>query len=333
MKISRLGRHTGIAGLGMAFACATLLMAPDAVAQQWPEKPIRIVTGFPPGPLDVFGRPVAIKLQESLGQTVIFENRAGANGAIAAEQVSKSAPDGYTLFIGTSGTHVTAVHLTPGLRYDPVKDFKPVIAAVEPVTVMVINPKLPVNSVQEFIAYAKANPGKVSYASTGIGSVFHLVGELFKQTTGIDMVHVPYRGGDVAMNDLVAGHIPVAFTSATTAGGHIASGTARVLAVLEPERFDRMPNVPSVTEVVPAFRKPSTWMGFFAPPGTPDAIVMRLNSEIAKALNEPAFKAKLAEGGYAVIAGPPQKLHDLMVEGIDRFGKIIRDAGIKPEGK
>lgn len=331
MKISRLVALTRAALLGLALAVVAL--PHGASAQQWPDRPIRIVTGFPPGPLDVFGRPVAIKLQESLGQTVIFENRAGANGAIAAEQVSKSAPDGYTLFIGTSGTHVTAVHLTPGLRYDPVKDFKPVIAAVEPVTVMVVNPKLPVNTVQDFIAYAKANPGKISYASTGIGSVFHLVGELFKQTTGVDMVHVPYRGGDAAMNDLVAGHIPVTFTSATTAGGHISSGGARVLAVLEPERFDRMPNVPSMTEIVPGFRKPSTWMGFFAPPGTPDAIVMRLNAEISKALNEPGFKAKLAEGGYAVIGGPPQKLHDLMVDGIDRFGKIIKDAGIKPEGK
>ncbi len=323
MKICRL----------IATALAFTALSAPAMAQTYPDKAVRIITGFPPGPLDVFGRPVAAKLQEVFGQTVLFENRIGANGAIAAEFVAKAPPDGYNIFIGTSGTHVTAVHLTPGLRYDPVKDFAPIIAAVEPVTVMVINPKLPVKNIAEFIAYAKANPGKLSYASTGIGSVFHLVGELFKQTAGIDMVHVPYRGGDAAMNDLVAGHVPVTFTSATTAGGHIASGGARVLAVLEPDRFDRMPDVPSMSEAVPGFSKPSTWMGFFAPPGTPEPIIKRLNSEIAKALNEPVFKARLADGGYTVLAGPPQQLHDLMVDGIERFGKIIKDAGIKPEGK
>lgn len=324
MKILRL--------IALAVACAApLLTAPPAASQQWPERSIRIVTGFPPGPLDVFGRPVAAKLQDVFGQTVIFENRAGANGAIAAEQVSKSAPDGYTIFIGTAGTHVTAVHLTPGLRYDPVKDFKPIIAAVEPVTCLVVHPSLPVKTLEDFIAYARANPGKLSYASTGIGSVFHLVGELFKQTTGTDLVHVPYRGGDAAMNDLIAGHVPVVFTSLTTASGHISSGGARLLAVLEPERFEGRPDIPSITEIVPAFRKPSTWMGYFAPPGTPNSIIQRLNTEIGKALNEPAFKARLAEGGYSVIGGPPQKLHDIMVDGIERFGKIIRDAGIKPE--
>ncbi len=326
MKNARLAAAMA---LGAIFAAT----AGSAIAQQWPDKTIKIITGFPPGPLDVFGRPVAAKLQEVFKQTVIFENRAGANGAIAAEQVAKSAPDGYTLFIGTSGTHATAVHLTPGLRYDPVKDFTPIIAAVEPVTCIVINPKLPVKDMKEFLAYARANPGKLSYASTGIGSVFHLVGELLKQTAKIDMVHVPYRGGDAAMNDLVAGHVPVTFTSVTTAGPHIAAGNARILAVLEPRRFDKMPNVPSMSEIVPEFKKPSTWMGFFGPPNMPAPVVKRLNEEIAKALKEPAFKARLAEGGYEVLAGPPEQLRDLMVDGIKRFGDIIKAAGISPNAK
>lgn len=328
MKMSRLGAVSA----ALVFLYGPSLMA-EAAAQQWPQPQIRIVTGFPPGPLDVFARPVAARLQDVLGQPVIVENRAGANGAIAAEQVSKSPPDGYVFYVGTSGTHVTAVHLTPGLRYDPVKDFKPVIAAVEPVTVLVVNPQLPVKSVQDLIAYAKAHPGKLSYASTGIGSVFHLLGELFRQTAGVDMAHVPYRGGEPAMNDLIAGHVPLNLTAVSVAGPHVTAGTARALAVLEMERFAGLPDVPSMTEILPAFRKPSTWMGLFAPPQTPDDIVARMNAEVDKALNEPTLKSRLSQAGYAIIGGPPQRLQDLMVDGIERFGKIIKDAGIKPEGK
>ena len=302
-----------------------------AAAQKWPDHPIKLVVGFPPGATDLISRPIVAALQEDLGQPVIIENRPGANGAIATEQVMRADPDGYTLLIGTAGTHVTAVHLVKNLAYDPVKDFAPIIAAVEPATCLVVNPSLPVHSVQELIDYARKNPGKLSYGSPGVGSVFHLLGELFKQTTGTDLVHVAYKGVDPAMTDLIAGHILVNFTAVSTANVHIKAGTARILAVLEPARFSRMPEVPSITETIPAFRKPSTWFGFFAPRATPQDIVLRLNAAIEKALARPELRARFAENGYTVIGGPPQRLNDLMVDGIDRFGEIIASAGIKPD--
>ena len=266
------------------------LSASAGLAQKWPEKMIRIVVGFPPGPTDIVSRPLATKLSEALGQPVIIENRPGANGSIAAEQVMRSEPDGYNLLVGTSGTHVTAVHLFKNLPYDPVKDFAPIVATVEPATCIVVNPNLPVKSVSELVAYAKANPGKLSYATPGVGSVFHLLGELFKQTTKTDIVHVAYKGIDPALTDLIAGHIPVAFTALSSAKPHIEVGNARILAVLEPTRFSRMPDVPSISETIPAFQKPSTWFGFFAARATPDPIVVRLNAEMGKILKHPGHR-------------------------------------------
>ena len=323
--------HTRRDVIKLGGACAAALLPQQALAQQWPDRQLRIVIGFPPGPLDIIGRPVAIKLQEVLGQSVIFENRPGANGSIATQQVAKSDPDGYTILLGTSGTHVTAVHLFKNLRYDPVKDFDPVIAAVEPATCLVAHPGVPAKNVAELIAYLKANPGKLSYASTGVGSVFHLAGELLKQTAGVDMVHVPYKGAEGAMTDLIAGHIPLAFSSVSIAGPHVRSGGARMIAILEPERFALMPDAPSITESLPAFRKPSTWFGFFVPRGTPPQIVARLNREIGNILKTPDILTRMQEAGYGVIGGPPEKLRDLMADGIERFGKIIEAAGIKPE--
>jgi tripartite-type tricarboxylate transporter receptor subunit TctC len=299
--------------------------------QNWPDRAIRIVVGFSPGPTDIVSRPIAERLSKVLGQPVVIENRPGANGSIAAEQVMKADPDGYTLLVGTSGTHVTAVHLFKNLRYDPVKDFAPIVAIVEPATCLVITPNLPVTSVPELIAYAKANPGKLSYGSPGVGSVFHLTGELFEQTTGTKMVHVAYKGTDAALSDLIGGHIPVAFTALSSAMPHIEAKSLRILAVLEPARFSNMPEVPSISEFIPAFHKPSTWFGLFAPRGTPDPIISRLNGEIVRIMNEPDIHQLLEHNSYTVIGGSPEHLRALMIDGIARFGKIIQAAGIKPE--
>ena len=314
-----------------SLVAALALLSTLAHAQEWPNRPLRIILGFPPGPVDIVGRPVAARLQEALGQNVVFENRPGANGAIASEQVARSDPDGYMILLATSGTHVTAVHLTKNLRYDPVKDFEPIIAAVEPVTCLVVHPSVPANTVQDLIAYMKANPGKLSYGTSGVGSVFHLTGELFKQTTGVQMTHVPYRGVDPSMVDLIGGHIPVLFTALSTAAPHVDAGRAKLLAILEPQRFARRPDTPSLTEAVPAFRKPSTWFGFFAPRGTPKPLVERLNLEIGKILAAPDMQARFQDAGYSIIGGSPEQLHDLMVDGIQRFGDIIHTAGIEPE--
>jgi tripartite-type tricarboxylate transporter receptor subunit TctC len=304
-----------------------------AAAQAWPAaKPITIVVPVPPGPtIDMLARLVAAKLGESLGQTVIVDNRSGANGMIGSSLVAHAAPDGYTLLAATPASHVTAVHLMKNLSVDPVKDFTPIVAAVEPVTALVVNANLPVNSVAELIAYAKANPGKLSYGSSGVGSVFHLTGELFNRTAGVDIVHVPYRGVSQPMQDTAAGTIQLLHISLSSARGALDSGKAKVLAILEPQRYAKMPNVPSVSEVLPAFRKPSTWFGFFGPAKLPPQILARLNAEMRKAINAPDVRAKLEASDMTIIAGTPEEFAALQKDGIERFGEIIKAAGIQPQ--
>jgi tripartite-type tricarboxylate transporter receptor subunit TctC len=303
-----------------------------ASAQSWPAaKPIAIVVPVPPGPtIDMIARLVAGKLSESLGQTVIVDNRSGANGSIGSSIVAHAAPDGYTLLAATPASHVTAVHLTKNLPFDPVKDFTPIMAAVEPVTALVVNAELPVNSVQELIAYAKANPGKLSYGSSGIGSVFHLTGELFNRIAGVDIIHVPYRGVSQPMQDTAAGTIQLLHISLASARGALESKKAKVLAILEPQRYAKMPNIPSISEIIPAFRKPSTWFGFFGPAKMPPEIVARLNAEMRKAITAPEVRAKLEAGDMTVLAGTPEEFAALQKDGIEQFGEIIKAAGIKP---
>jgi tripartite-type tricarboxylate transporter receptor subunit TctC len=290
------------------------------------------VVPFPPGPaLDLVARLVGAKLADALGVSVVVENRTGANGSLGSSAVARAAPDGHTLLFTTASTHVTAVHLMKSLPYDPVKDFAPIAAAVEPVTCLIVNGALPVKSVSELVTYAKARPSELGFGSSGVGSVFHLMGELFNQTAGVTINHVPYRGVAPALQDVVAGHIPMAFISISNA---LAVGDARairILAVLEPARFSRRPDIPSMSEVIPAFRKPSSWFGVFGPAGLPAPIATRLNSEIVKALNAPDVKSKLDENGMAVIGGTPDDFRALIDDGITRYGAIIAAAGIKPE--
>lgn len=302
-------------------------------AQAWPAaKPITMVVPFPPGPaLDLVARLVGGKLSAALGQTVVVDNRSGANGTIGSNAVARAAPDGYTLLAATAGTHVTAVHLMKSLPYDPMKDFTPLMAAVEPATCLVVNSSLPVNSVQELIAYAKANPGKMSYGSSGVGSVFHMMGELFNQTAGVTIAHVPYRGVAPAMQDLIGGHIPMVFISVSNAMAGVRQGSVKMLAVLEPTRYAKLPQVPSMSEIIPAFRKPSSWFGFFGPAKMPPDIVARLGTEMRKAINEPDVRAKLEASDFAVIGDTPEQFAALLKDGIDRYGEIIKAAGIPPQ--
>jgi tripartite-type tricarboxylate transporter receptor subunit TctC len=300
-------------------------------AQTWPARPITIVVPFPPGPLDLVARWIAPKMSEALGQPVVVDHRPGANGAIGSNAVARAAPDGYTILAATVGTHVTSLHLTKSLPYDPLKDFTPIAAAVEPVTCLVVNAAVPVNSVQELIAYARQRPGALSYGTSGVGSVFHLMGELFNQTAGVKLQHVPYRGVGPAMQDVIAGHIPVVFTSVSTALPNMGQGRIRILAVLESTRYARLPDMPSISESLPAFRKPSSWFGYVGPAGMPQPVVARLNAEIVKGLNAPDVVPRLAESGYAVIGGTPEAFAALIKDGIDRYGAIIKAAGIQPE--
>jgi tripartite-type tricarboxylate transporter receptor subunit TctC len=314
----------------LASYCA---LAEPAAAQGWPAaKPITMVVPFPPGPaLDLVARLVAGKLGEALGQTIVVENRSGANGTIGSNLVARATPDGYTLLAATAGTHVTAVHLMKSLPYDPVKDFTPIVAAVEPVTCLAINADVPVNSVEELIAYARSRPDELSYGSSGVGSVFQMMGELFNQTAGVRIKHVPYRGVVPAMQDVIAGHIPMVFISVSNALPATQSGRVKILATLEPTRYAKLPQVRAMSEIIPAFKKPSSWFGFFGPAGMPREIVTRLNTEMGQALNTPDVMTKLEDNGMTVIGGTPEQFAALIEDGIARYGAIIKAAGIQPE--
>ncbi len=319
------------AGTAAAFVCF-VIAASSASAQGWPARSITMVVPFPPGPaVDLVARIVSAKLAESLGQTVVVENRTGANGTIGSNAVARAAPDGHTLLMGTAGTHVTAVHLMKALPYDPVADFTPVAAVVEPVTCLVLHGKLPVGSVEELVAYAKTRPGQMSFGSSGAGSVFHLMGELFNKTAGVKLAHVAYRGVEPAMQDTIGGHIPMTFTSVSNALEPAKAGQVKILAVLEPQRYARLPDVRSMTEVIPAFVKPSSWFGVLGPAKMPADVTARLNSEIVKALSGAEVRARLDAVGLTVIGGGPADFAALIKDGIERYGAIIREAGIKTD--
>ena len=304
-----------------------------AVAQTWPAaRPVTMVVPFPPGPaLDLVARLVGGKISDALGQTVVVENRSGANGTIGSSLVARATPDGYTLLAATAGTHVTAVHLMKHLPYDPLKDFAPIVAAVEPVTCLAVHSAVPVDTVEELIAYARSHPDELSYGSSGLGSVFHMMGELFNQTAGVRIKHVPYRGVAPAMQDVISGHIPMVFISVSNAIPAMQTGRVKILAVLEPTRYPKLPQVRSMSEIVPAFQKLSSWFGFFGPAGLPLEIVTRLNIEMVKALNASDVRGKLEDNGMAVIGGTPEQFGALMQDGIVRYGAIIKATGIQAE--
>jgi tripartite-type tricarboxylate transporter receptor subunit TctC len=325
-------RLLGYAARSVICFFIAFFLATSATAQPWPTKSIAMVVPFPPGPaLDLVARLLGQKLGPALGVPVVIENRTGANGTLGSHLVARAAPDGATLLATTASTHVTAVHLMKNLPYDPVKDFTPIAALVEPVTCLVVNAALPVNSVADLIAYAKARPGQLSYGSSGVGSVFHLMGELFNQTAGVKITHVPYRGVAPALQDVVAGHIPMAFLSISNALALADGKSVKILAVLEPKRFAGRPDIPSMSQIVPAFRKPSSWFGLFGPAGLPAPLVRRLNAETLAALDARDVRGRLDENGMAVIGGSPEEFAALIADGIMSYGAIIKAAGIEPE--
>ncbi|MCC6778089.1 MAG: tripartite tricarboxylate transporter substrate binding protein [Hyphomicrobiales bacterium] len=318
--------------VGMLAAICIAAAPAAAQAPLWPAgKPITIVVPFPPGPLDLVARLAGAKMSEALGQAVVVENRSGANGTIGASAVMRAPPDGHTLLAATVGTHVTAVHLMKSLPYDPLRDFTPIVAAVEPVTCLAVNTALPVETVAELIAYAKSRPDELSYGSSGVGSVFHMMGELFNQTAGVRIKHVPYRGVAPAMQDVVSGHIPMLFISAANAIPAAQTGRVKILAMLEETRYARLPQVPTMAETLPTFKKPSSWFGFLGPSGMSRDLTARVNTELVKALKAPDVVAKLDENGMTVIGDSPDAFAALMKDGVERYGAIIKAAGIQPE--
>ena len=316
---------------------AAALVLPGLVAAQgaWPSKPVRIVVPFAPGgTTDILARVLAPELSKALGQPFVVDNRGGAGGNIGAEIVAKSAGDGYTLLMGTVGTHGINKSLYASLPYDPQKDFAPITLVAGVPNVMVMNSKraqeLGIQSVPDFVRYAKAHPGQLNMASSGNGTSIHLAGELFKARTGIFMTHIPYRGSGPALKDLIGGQMDVMFDNLPSAMPHIRSGSLKAFAVTSAVRSDSMPELPTVAEAgaLPGFEA-SSWFGLLAPVGTPPEIVNRLQQETSKALNLPAVKERLLSLG-AIPGGdtPPAFARQIDAE-IDKWAAVVKASGAK----
>ncbi|MFO1396346.1 MAG: tripartite tricarboxylate transporter substrate binding protein [Burkholderiales bacterium] len=306
-------------------------LATVASAQPYPSKPIRIVVPFPAGgTTDILARAVAAKLSETTGQPAVVDNRPGAGGNIGAELVAKSAPDGYTFLMGTVGTHAINPGLYAKMPYDHVKDFAPVILVAGVPNVLVVNPALPVNSVQELIAYIKANPGKVNFASSGSGTSIHLSGELFKTMTGLQMTHVPYKGSAPALQDLVGGQVQIMFDNLPSSLALIKGGKLKALAVTSAERSSALPDVPTVAEAgLPGFEA-SSWFGLLAPAGTPKEAIAKINGEVAKWLATPEAKEKLASQGAIAASGlTPEDFQKHIASETTKWAKVVKESGAK----
>lgn len=317
--------------VAVAFAACALAVS-SAFAQTYPTKPIRLVVAVAPGPgVDYVARTIAPKMVEDLGQNLVIENQSGGNGIIGTNAVVRSAPDGYTMLMATPSMIITAKLLSKDLPYDPLKDLVAVSCAVEPATSLIVHPSVPANNVKEFVEWVKKNPGKVSYASSGVGSVFHMVGELFNQAAGVDMVHVPYKSVPPAVQAVVANEVPVTFAAISNALPQAKANKVRILGVLEKSRFPGMPNIPTVGESLAGFEKPPSWFGYLAPAGTPDALVRRLNASIVKSVNSPDVKKTLEDSGLNIIASSPEQFTGMIKAGFDVYAKAIKIAGLKPE--
>jgi tripartite-type tricarboxylate transporter receptor subunit TctC len=300
--------------------------------QVFPSKPVRMVTQFSAGASgDTVVRTVTGPLGELLGQPVVVDNRAGAGGVLAAELVKGAAPDGYTLFAGTSATQVIRLYVAKSTPFDPVKDFTPISQLVESVTTIVMNPEVPATNLRELVEYARRNPGKVAFGTSGIGSEHHLSGEQIKQLAGVDMLHVPYKASIQGLLDVVSGRLPIAFSIYVVALPHIKSGKVKVLAVVRDKRSPLLPDVPAVPEMVPGFEAPPSWVGVFGPANVPPPLLRRISGDIIKALNLPDTRAKLTDQGLEVIGNTPEEFAALIQRQKSLVARVVKAANIQAE--
>jgi tripartite-type tricarboxylate transporter receptor subunit TctC len=314
-------------------ACAASICFMAHGADNYPSRPIRIViTVVPGGGADITARAIGAKLTEAWGQQVIVDNRPGGNGSVGMSIAANANADGYTIVEGTIGPVAVNPSLYSKLPYDPVKDFEPVARAVSALNVLVVHPSVPAKSVKELIAYAKANPGKLNYGSSGVGFADHLAGELFSSLAGVKMVHVPYKGGAPAMIELVGGNIQLIFATVSTALASMKAGRIRPLAITFAKRVDEFPDLPTVAESgVPGFAV-DNWYGFQAPRGTPKPIVAKLHAEINRALGMADVKERLAGVGIFPFTLPtPEAYGDYIKSEIKKYAKVVKDAGVKAE--
>jgi tripartite-type tricarboxylate transporter receptor subunit TctC len=301
-----------------------------AWAQTYPTRSVRIIVGFPAGAgADIAARLLGQRLSERLGQSFVIENRPGAGGNLGAETVARAAADGYTLLLVNTSNAINAT-LYDKLTFNLIADIAPIAGIFRGPFVMVVNPSFPTKTLAEFIAYAKANPGKINMASAGNGTAPHLAGELFKMMAGIDMVHVPYRGVAPALTDLLGGEVQVMFASMPSSIEYIRDGKLRPLAVTSTGRWAALPDVPTVGDLLPGFEA-SAWFVVGAPRNTPAEIIDRLNKEINVGLADPKMKARLLDLGGAVLAGPPAEFRTLIGDETEKWGKVVKAAGIKAE--
>jgi tripartite-type tricarboxylate transporter receptor subunit TctC len=314
----------------LALLCASF--AAGSLAQEWaPTKTVRIIVPIVGGTNDIVARLVAPELQKALGQPVVVENKGGAGGNIGADFVAKSAPDGTTLLVGYNGPIAINATLFRNLPYDPLKDLAPITLAVMAPQFLVVHPGVPARSFAEFVAYAKANPGKLSYASVSIGSASHLTMEMLKSAAQIDLIHVPYKGSAPAVTDLIGGQVSASFLVPGNILEYVKDGRARVIASTGMKRFDATPEVPTMLELgFPDFVA-LTWIGFLAPGGTPRPIIDRYNKEIVRILHMPEIRVKLDQMQMDLVAGTPEQFSQLIRSEIPRWGKVIKDTGAKAD--
>ncbi len=315
-----------------AFLVLMLVLAGAAFAQSWPTRSITLVVPFPAGSgTDTIARIVAEKLSAHLGQPIVIENRAGAAGAIATAYVARAAPDGYTLLMGTSSALMILPLVQPAgsLNFDPVRDFSPIGAAATLPNLLIVSPKLPVNSVAELVEHAKRNPGKLSFASSGPGTITHLIGELFKARTGIEVQHIPYRSGVLSAPDLMEGRVDYLFDNIIWSLPMIRAGQLKSFGITSRERSRLAPDMPTISESgLPGFEA-ITWVALLAPARTPDLAIQRLNTELAAVLDDPDTVARLANTGAEPARGGPEGLRNLMAADTALWSALIRDANIR----
>jgi len=323
------GNRSGKSAMAIALVqvmALSILFAPTAQAQEYPNKPIKIVVPFPPGgSTDIWARVFADKLRAKWGQPVLIENRAGAGGNVGAEMVARSAPDGYTLLVTAPGPLVINRALFGKLNFDP-EAFVPVSIMAGNSSVLAVHPKMPVQNMTELIAYARANPGKLNYASAGSGTIQHLAGEMLASKAGLKMTHVPYKGNGPALADLLGGQVEMMFVELSTALPHIRSGKLRALAVGTEKRTPFLPNVPTASETVPGVITVA-WIGMVAPPGTPAPIATKLADALNEALRQPDVIQKLTQLNVDAIGNSPAEMAKILKEDTERWGAIIRATG------
>ncbi|MBK7656362.1 MAG: tripartite tricarboxylate transporter substrate binding protein [Betaproteobacteria bacterium] len=307
----------------MSFAACAAIQA-----QTYPAKPVRLIVPFPAGgATDIFARALSQKLGEKLGQSLVVENRPGAGGTIGSDAVAKAVPDGYTLLLATSSTHSIGPSLNARMPYDAVRDFSPIAHVGNAPSIMLVPNSSPAHSVKEWIAYAKANPGKLNYASSGNGTIVQLTAELFKSQAGVFLVHIPYKGTALAMPDLISGKVDVIFDSLPTGLPHVRDGRLRALAVTTAKRTPLAPDLPTVAEVLPGYES-NTWFGLFGPKGLPTDVLTKVNTAANQALADPEVKDKLARLGIDTVRSTPQQFADMVSADTTKWKEIIAERKI-----